>query len=129
MGVLLQIHGILGERVLPLVILIVGIWLAISWRPNGPANPAARFFPILVDVQALLGIIAFLYLLVGGKTSLLGFPFILHPILGLLAAFVAHRAARGAGLFPRLGRWSALAALVVLLVIVLVNIVIAMRTA
>lgn len=126
MATVLQIHSILGERVLPLLILIVGIWLAVSWRPNAPANPAARFFPILVDIQVLLGIILFVYLLVGGKTSLLGFPFILHPILGLVAAFVAHRAVRGAGLIPSLGRWSVVASLGILLVLVLINVVLAM---
>jgi hypothetical protein len=129
MGALLQIHGILGERVLPLLILIVGIWLAVSWRPNAPANPATRFFPILVDIQVLIGIILFVYLLVGGKTTLLGFPFILHPILGLVASFVAHRGVRGAGLLPALGRWSAAASLGILLVIVIINIVVAMQTA
>ena len=125
MGVVLSIHRVLGEMILPLLILIAAIWFTVTWKPNGPANPAARFFPILVDIQATLGLIYFLFLLVGGNTQVLGFPFILHPILGFVAAFVAHRAVKGNGLLPNLGRWSPLASLVILLAIVIGNVMLA----
>lgn len=125
MNVLLLIHRILGEMILPLVIVILAIWLTVSWKPNGPANPLARFFPILVDIQILLGLLTFVILLVGGNARMLSFPFILHPILGLAATFVAHRAVKGGGLMPKLGRWAPLASLGILLVLVLINIVIA----
>lgn len=128
MDVVFAIHRILGEMVLPLVILIVAVWLTITWKPNGPANPAARFFPILVDIQVLLGLIYYVYLLVGGNSLMLSFPFILHPILGFVATFVAHRAVKGNGLIPSLGRWSMLASLVILLVLVLANVMIAVTT-
>ena len=121
MGFILSIHRVLGEMVLPLVILIVAIWFTVTWKPNGPANPAARFFPILVDLQVTLGLIAYLYLLVSGNAKMLTFPFILHPILG----YVAHRAVKGGGLLPNLGRWSPLASLVILLAIVIGNVMLA----
>lgn len=125
MDFILSIHRVLGEMVLPLVILIVAIWFTVTWKPNGPANPAARFFPILVDLQVTLGLIAYLYLLVSGNAKMLTFPFILHPILGLLSAYVAHRAVKGGGLLPNLGRWSPLASLVILLAIVIGNVMLA----
>lgn len=126
MGVVLSIHRVVGEMILPLLILIAAIWFTVTWKPNAPANPAARFFPVLVDIQAMLGLIYFLFLLVGGNTQVLSFPFILHPILGFVAAFVAHRAVKGNGLLPNLGRWSPLASLVILLAIVIGNVMLAM---
>ncbi len=125
MAVVLSIHRVLGEMILPLLTLIVAIWFAVTWKPGGAAHPAARFFPMLVDLQAALGIIYFVFLVIGGNTQVLSFPFILHPLLGLVAAFVAHRAVRGNGLLPNLGRWSPLASLLILLVIVIANVMLA----
>ena len=127
MSVVLGIHRILGEMVLPLLIVIVAIWLAVTWKPGAPANPIARLFPALVDIQATLGLIYFIYLLVSGNTSVLSFPFILHPLIGLVAAGVAHMAVKGGGPFRGLGRWAPLASLAVLLVLVIANVALAMN--
>ena len=124
MGVIFTIHQMLGERVLPLLIVLAAIWFTVTWKPDAPATIITRLFPVLVDIQVTLGIIYWLYLLITGNPRMLSFPFILHPLLGLVAAGVAHRAAKG-GPFRRLGRWAPLAALAVLLVLVIVNVVLA----
>jgi hypothetical protein len=83
---------------------------------------------MLVDIQATLGILYFIYMLmIGGGAKLFSFPFILHPILGLVAAGIGHMAV-GKGPFARLGRWAPLAGLAVLLVLVLINVMIAIAT-
>ena len=124
MGVIFTIHQMLGERVLPLLIVLAAIWFTVTWKPDAPATIITRLFPVLVDIQVTLGIIYWLYLLITGNPRMLSFPFILHPLLGLVAAGVAHRAVKG-GPFRRLGRWAPLAALAVLLVLVIVNVVLA----
>jgi hypothetical protein len=124
MSVLFTIHQIFGERVLPLLIVLAAIWFTVTWKPDTPPNVVARLFPVLVDIQVTLGLIYWVYLLIGGNTRMLSFPFILHPLFGLLAAGVAHMAIKG-GPFRRLGRWAPLAALLVLLVLVIVNVMLA----
>ena len=124
MSVLFTIHQIFGERILPLLIVLAAIYLTITWKPNAPPNPVARLFAPLVGIQVLLGLIYFVYLLIGGNTQVLSFPFILHPLIGFIAAGVASMAVRG-GPFSRLGRWAPLAALLVLLVMVIVNVMLA----
>jgi hypothetical protein len=124
MTVLFTIHQILGERVLPLLIVIAAIWFTVTWKPDAPVGTVARLFPVLVDIQVTLGIIYWLYLLIGGNARMLSFPFILHPLFGLIAAGVAHMAING-GPFRRLGRWAPLASLLVLLVLVIANVMLA----
>ena len=121
MSVLFTIHQILGERVLPLLIVLAAIWLTVTWKPDAPPNLVARLFPPLVGIQVLLGIIYWLYLVIGGNARMLSFPFILHPLIGIIAAGVAQMAVKG-GPFRRLGRWAPLASLLVLLVLVIANI-------
>jgi hypothetical protein len=126
MGVILTIHGIFGERVLPLLIVLAAIWFTVTWKPNAAPNAITRLFPVLIDIQATLGLLYFVYLLVaGGAGRVLSFPFILHPILGLLAAGFAHMALKPGGRLSGLGRWSALVSCVVLLVFVIVNVMLA----
>jgi hypothetical protein len=55
----------------------------------------------------------------------LGFPFILHPILGLIAAGLAHMPMGASNPLRSLGRWAPLASLGVLLLIVVSNALIA----
>jgi hypothetical protein len=124
MNVLFTIHQTFGERLLPLLIVLAAIWFTVTWKPNTPPSIIARVFPVLVDIQVMLGLIYWLYLLIGGNTRMLSFPFILHPLFGLIAAGVAHMAIKG-GPFRRLGRWAPLAALLVLLVLVIVNVMLA----
>ena len=126
MSIVLGIHRILGEMVLPLLIVITAIWLTVTWKPGAPASPIARLFPVLVDIQVTLGLIYFVYLLVAGNTRVLSFPFILHPLIGLAAAGFSHRAIKDGGPFAGLGRWAPLAALAVLLVLVIANVALAM---
>jgi hypothetical protein len=127
MGFIIRLHSILGEMVLPLVIVAVAIWLTVSWKPNVAGHPVAtRLFPVLVDIQVTLGIIIYIYRIVQGLPGMLSFPFILHPILGILAAGVAHMAVKPNGPARSLGRWAPLAVLGILLVIVLTNVFIAM---
>ena len=128
MGLIFTIHRILGEMVLPLVIVVVAIWMTISWRPSAQPNAAARLFPILVDIQATLGLLYWVLGIVQGNTRFLSFPFILHPLIGLIAAGFAHMAVKG-GPLRGLGRWAPLGSLAILLVLVLVNVMLAMTIA
>ncbi len=131
MDVIRSIHGVFGERILPLLIVIAAIWFTVTWK-QGVANPAARFLPILVDIQFTLGLIYWIYGIAAGGSlgaKALSFPFLLHPILGLISVGVAHMAVRPNGPFSRLGRWSYLTSLLVLLVSVIIGIVIASRAA
>src|SRR5260221_13279613 len=120
MAVLFTIHQIFGERVLPLLIVLAAIWLTVTWKPDAPPNPVARLFPPLVGIQVLLGLIYWLYLLIGGNMHVLSFPFILHPLIGFIAAGVAQIAVKG-GPFRRLRRLVPLATLLVLLVLGISN--------
>lgn len=126
MGYVFLVHRIVGEQVLPLLIIIVAIVLTVTWRPGAGPDRWARLFPVLVDIQATLGLIWWIYGIVALNRGpqFLSFPFILHPLLGLLSAGVAHMAVTGKGPFRRLGRWAALAGLGVLLVLVLATVVI-----
>jgi phosphate/sulfate permease len=124
MSVLFTIHQILGERVLPLLIVLAAIWFTVTWKPDAPVSTIARLFPILVGIQVLLGIIYWLYLLIGGNMRMLSFPFILHPLIGMIAAGFAQTVVKG-GPFRRLGRWAPLASLLVLLALVIVNVMLA----
>lgn len=130
MDVIYTIHSIFGEMVLPVLIVLAAIALTVMWKPNGATGPITRIFPILVDIQATLGILWLVIRVVAGDGArLLSFPFLLHPILGLLAAGVAHMAVAPRGPFARFGRWSALIGLVVLLVLVLAGVIIASQSA
>lgn len=126
MHYIVEFHGIFGERVLPILIVLAAIWLSVTWKADAAPTLPARIFPILVDIQFVLGLIYWVYGLAIGHGYYLSFPFILHPLLGLLAVLVAHGSVKPDGGFllsrlglGRLGRWSPLAALALLLLIVL----------
>lgn len=126
MDVILTIHSIFGERILPALIVIAAIWFTVAWKPETPRSLPARIFPILVDIQFLLGLIYWIYgILVVGNPRYLEFPFLLHPLLGLLAVVVAHIAVRPGSMLSGLGRWAPLASLGALLLVVLGGVVIA----
>ncbi len=125
MAVVYQIHSIFGERILPLLIVIAAIWFTVAWKPNAPRNLPARLFPVLVDIQAGLGIIIWVFGLINGRADYLQFPFILHPIFGLLAAGLGHMAVGRRNPLSNLGRWAPLATLGLLLVLVISNVLIA----
>jgi hypothetical protein len=128
MGIVLTIHRILGEMVLPLVIILAAIYLTITWKPDAPPNPVARLLPPLIGIQVLLGLIWWVFGIVQGNPLYLSFPFILHPLIGFIAGgFIASALRRG--FFRGLGRWAPLASLAILLVIVIANVFIALRAA
>jgi hypothetical protein len=129
MDIIYQIHSVFGERVLPVLVLLAAIFLTVTYKQGAPRSPVARIFPVLVDLQVTLGLIYWVYLLVStsGPTQAqyLGFPFILHPLIGFLAAGLAHAAVGKRNPVASLGRWAPLASLGVLLVLIVVNITIA----
>ncbi len=127
MGYVFAIHKMFGERILPLLIIVVAIWLVVTWKPSGTPHPLVRVLPVLVDIQVTLGLIYFIFGLISGLPYL-AFPFILHPVIGILAAGVAHMAVKPNGPARALGRWAPLATLGVLLLMVIGNITIAMMT-
>jgi len=132
MGVVFQIHSVFGERILPVLILLAAIFLTVTYRQGAPRSPVARIFPVLVDIQVTLGLIYWVYLLVSttGATQAkyLGFPFILHPVIGFIAAGLAHMAVGKRNPLAGLGRWSPLASLGVLLVLIVSNVFIGMTS-
>jgi Na+-transporting NADH:ubiquinone oxidoreductase subunit NqrB len=131
MNVLFQIHSIFGERVLPLLIVLAAIFLTVTYKPDAPRSLVARIFPVLVDLQVTLGIVYWVFLLFNttgaAQARYLGFPFILHPILGILAAGIAHMAVGPKNPLRSLGRWAPLASLAILLVIVLTTVVVGIQ--
>ena len=123
MDIVYRIHALFGERFLPLLIVLAAIWLTIRWRANQSPDLVARLFPVLVDIQVTLGLIYFVYGLFNGAAGrYLSFPFLLHPIIGILAAGVAHMALRPGSRAARLGRWAPLVSLGLLALLVVVNI-------
>lgn len=132
MGIVFQIHSIFGERILPLLVVLTAIFLTVTYKAGAPRSPVARIFPILVDIQVVLGLVYWVYLLftTTGETQAryIGFPFILHPLLGFVAVWLAHRAVSARNPFIRLGRYAPLASLAVLLVLVVSNVIIGSQT-
>ncbi len=124
-AVVRQAHAIFGREVLSVLIVAAAIYLAFTYRPNAPRSPVARIFPVLIDIQATLGLIYWLFGVFAGVAYFLSFPFILHPLLGLATAVVAHILFGSRAPFARLDRWAAPAALGIILVMVLSNVMIA----
>jgi hypothetical protein len=131
MDLIKTIHGVFGEMVLPLLTVAAAIYLTVTYKPDAPRGLVARIFPVLVDIQVGLGIILYLFILLttSGPTQALylGFPFILHPIIGILAAGLAHMAVGAKNPLRSLGRYAPLASLGVLLVLVLSNVMIGLQ--
>ncbi|MGQ9927601.1 MAG: hypothetical protein ACUVS4_12125 [Chloroflexaceae bacterium] len=131
-NVVFQIHRVLGEMIMPLVIVATAIYLVVTYRPNALRNPLTRVFPVLMDVQAGLGIAFWVFLLFStsgaSQARYLSLPFILHPIIGVLAAGLAHMAVGERNPLRGLGRWAPAASLGTLLVLVLSNVLIGVRT-
>ena len=93
MNVISLTHRILGETLL--LVALIGVILAIVGlaRKKQTERPEKIFgisYAGLLDFQALLGLIQFVYLLVSGATGLISSFFVLHPIFMLSAVTVIH---------------------------------------
>lgn len=125
MDLIFTIHGIFGEQILPLLIVLAAIFLTVTYKPDAPRSLVSRIFPVLVDLQVGLGIILWVYLLLNttgaAQARYLGMPFILHPVLGIVAAGLAHMAVGQRNPLRSLGRWAPMASLFVLLLLVISN--------
>jgi hypothetical protein len=93
MDVVSLIHRFLGETML--LIALAGVILAIvglvrKKEMEKAENVFGAVYAGLLDLQALLGLVQFVYILVVGGTGLLTFRFILHPVLMILAVVVVH---------------------------------------
>jgi hypothetical protein len=93
MNVISSVHRYLGETML--LIALVGVILAIAGLVRKKKlEPAERIFGFayagLLDLQALLGLIQFIWLLSRVGSSLLSWRYILHPVLTVLAVIVVH---------------------------------------
>jgi hypothetical protein len=120
MNTIYTIHRLFGGIILPLLTLLAAIWFTARWAPDSWPGRPARLFRLLVDIQFLLGLSVWIYLIIAGAGArYLTFPFLLHPILGLLAGTVALAAVRQGGPAARLGRWAPLATLGLLLALIL----------
>jgi hypothetical protein len=132
MEIIFRIHSIFGEMVLPLLIVIAAIWFTVAWKPGVRPERPARLFPILVDIQFVLGLIWWIYGIVAGfgiAAGYLAFPFILHPILGFVSVILAHMSVNPKSKISVLGRWAPLATMALLLVSILGGVVIARTVA
>ena len=119
-----MIHRFLGETLL--LIALVGVILAIIGLIRKQAlERAERIFGLiyagLLDIQALLGLITLIYLVMMAGTSILTSMFILHPVLMILAVVVVH-ASRGRRSGPMPSRhWAQLVAYGLSLLLVFVG--------
>ncbi|NTU78513.1 MAG: hypothetical protein HGA45_03780 [Chloroflexales bacterium] len=128
MDLIFQIHSVFGEMILPVLIVAAAIYLTVTYKADVSRTPIARIFPVLVDLQVGLGILLWILKLVsipGAAAYYLGFPFILHPIIGIIASALAHMAVGARNPLRSLGRWAPLASLAVLLLLVISNVLIA----
>jgi hypothetical protein len=92
MQIINTIHRYLGE--LMLLIALIGVILAIvglvrkkAW--NRPEDLFGMVFAGLLDLQALLGIISWVYILVN-VGRILSLAYILHPLFMIAAVVVVH---------------------------------------
>lgn len=93
MDVLSTIHKYLGEALMLVALIGVALAVVALVRQRVPARVDRTFGLIyggLLDLQALLGIGQFVWLLTLGASGLVTSTFILHPILMLLAVVVVH---------------------------------------
>lgn len=122
-----QIHRIMGREVLGLVVVAAAIYLTVTYKAGAPRTWVARAFPVIIDLQVGLGIINWIFWLTTPlRDQYLSFPFILHPIIGFIAAGLGHMAVGKRNPVASLGRWAPLASLGVILLLIVANMLIAM---
>jgi hypothetical protein len=112
MSVLSTIHRYLGESLL--LVAIVGMALAIVGLVRRQELERAEtvfgsVYAGLLDLQALLGLAQFLWLLFAGANLLAG-TFVLHPLLTVMAVVVVHVSRIWRDTSPPRRHWAQLAA-------------------
>lgn len=104
MDVVFTIHRMFGERVLTVLILVGMIYLAATWKADNESPAIGRILAVLVDLQVTLGLILY------GMGMMQGIAFpsqaYTHAAMGVLAAGVAHMAAKNPPFLAKLGRFS-----------------------
>lgn len=120
LNLLRQIHAIFGREVMTMLILIISIVLTVTYKPN-VRSPLAALLPGLVHLQATIGVIYWAILVLSGAAYYFSFPFILHPLLGLVAAVVAQILGGKRSPIAGLGKWAPLTTGLIVLVLALVN--------
>jgi len=120
---ILEIHKILGEMILPVLIIAAAVVAPILWSPDQGRSPWMRVLAVLIDVQVTLGLVWWIYSFDAGFALSRGLgsaAFLLHPLLGFATAGFGHVAASARSPFRKLGRRGlVVSALVVLLLAVL----------
>lgn len=116
--VLFNLHRIFGERVLTVLIVLGIIYLAATWKAENERPVIGRILAVLVDIQVALGLVLYGVLMAAGRA----FPptVFVHALLGLLAAGVAHMAAKNPPFLAKMGRFSPIAGFGVALLLMLV---------
>jgi hypothetical protein len=93
MNVIGSIHRYLGEAML-LIALVGVVFAVVGLVRKKELQPVERIFGSayagLLDLQVLLGIVQFVWLLSKVGSSLLSWRYILHPVLMILAVIVVH---------------------------------------
>lgn len=122
-AVLFNVHSIFGERVLTLLLVLGIIYLAATWKPSNERPVVGRVLAVLIDLQVAIGLALYLVLLNAGRA----FPgqIFVHAAFGVLAAGVAHMAAKNPPFLAKLGRFSPVVGFGASLVLMLVGVVIA----
>ena len=120
---LFNLHSIFGERVLTLLLVVGLIYLAATWKADTKAPVVGRILAVLVDIQVALGLVLYGVLMMGGRT----YPptIFVHALFGILAAGVAHMAAKNPPFLAKLGRFSPVVGFGAALVLMLVGVMIA----
>lgn len=124
MDVLSTVHKYLGETMM--LVALIGVVLAVVAlvRKRAPARVDRIFgaaYGGLLDLQALLGISQFIWLLTLGASGLVTSTFILHPILMVLAVVVVHASRKWRDDPAPRGHYAQLAAYGLSLVLILVG--------
>ena len=120
MSYIFMAHRIVGSMVLPLLLLLAAIWFTATWKPS--TWPSRSGTPVSrADRPAILARPGLLDRSdrAGGAAYYLAFPFLLHPIAGLIATVVAQLLVRPNAISARLGRWTPLLSFVSILVLVM----------